>query len=69
MVETSEMTMRSRKTMMDPEKKEEEHIEEEEPVLKYERLGRAAAEILEKDTASAIAVGETVSPYYRLPFL
>jgi len=38
---------------------EEEDDEEEEPALKYERIGKAAAEILEKDTASAIAVGET----------
>lgn len=41
------------------EEEEDEEEEEEEPALKYERIGKAAAEILEKDTASAIAVGET----------
>jgi len=55
----------------DDEEESEDDDDEEEPVLKYERLGKAAAEILEKDTASAIAVSETyfVSPYYRLSLL
>ncbi|KAF8589629.1 vacuolar protein sorting-associated protein 41 [Ramaria rubella] len=35
---------------------DEEDEDEEEPALKYERLGGAAAELLEKDTASAVAV-------------
>lgn len=49
------------------EASEDEEDEEEEPALKYERIGKAAAEILEKDTASAIAVGETyfVSIHYH----
>ena len=35
---------------------EEEEEEEEEPALKYERLGGAVPNLLEKDTASAVAV-------------
>lgn len=38
---------------------DEDDEEEEEPVLKYDRIGKKTAEILEKDTASAIAVGQT----------
>ncbi|KIM26846.1 hypothetical protein M408DRAFT_25107 [Serendipita vermifera MAFF 305830] len=45
----------------DDEEEEEEDSdeEEEEPVLKYSKVEGAAADILEKDTASAIAVGPT----------
>ena len=35
---------------------EDEEDEDEEPALKYERLGGSAQELLEKDTASALAV-------------
>lgn len=49
---------------------EEGSDEEEEPVLKYERIGKSAAEILEKDAASAIAVGETYFVrFYKLSHL
>ena len=34
--------------------------DDEEPALKYERLGGAAADLLEKDTASAVAVSQKV---------
>jgi hypothetical protein len=34
----------------------EDEEEEEEPALKYERLGGAVPDLLEKDTASAVAV-------------
>lgn len=47
----------------DDEEEEEEgdgdDEEEEEPVLKYSKIEQAAADILEKDAASAIAVGAT----------
>jgi len=39
---------------------EDEDEDEEEPALKYERLEGAAAELLEKDTASAVAVSQKV---------
>lgn len=53
------------------EDEEDEDEEEEEPVLKYEKMGGIVNEILEKDTASAIAVSsklvvcsyERSSPY------
>jgi len=38
---------------------EDEEEEDEEPVLKYSKIEGAAADILEKDAASAIAVGAT----------
>jgi hypothetical protein len=40
----------------DDEENDEEDEDEDEPALKYERLGGAAADLLEKDTASAVAV-------------
>jgi hypothetical protein len=41
---------------MEQESDDESDDEEEEPALKYERLGGGAQEILEKDTASSLAV-------------
>ncbi|KAG8811537.1 hypothetical protein FRC17_002406, partial [Serendipita sp. 399] len=43
----------------DEEDDEEDEEDEEEPVLKYEKIGSAVADILEKDVASAIAIGDT----------
>lgn len=40
----------------DDEDDEEDDEDEEEPALKYERLGGSATDLLEKDTASAVAV-------------
>ncbi|KDQ15510.1 hypothetical protein BOTBODRAFT_31824 [Botryobasidium botryosum FD-172 SS1] len=40
----------------DDDDNDDEEDDDEEPTLKYERLGGAAPEILEKDTASALAV-------------
>jgi hypothetical protein len=41
------------------EEEDDESDEDEEPVLKYSKIEHAAADILEKDPASAIAVGAT----------
>jgi hypothetical protein len=41
------------------EEDDDEDDEDEEPVLKYSKIEQAAADILEKDAASAIAVGAT----------
>jgi vacuolar protein sorting-associated protein 41 len=51
-------------TSEDEDDEDEESDEEEEPVLKYHKIQNAASSILEKDSASAIAVGGTyfVSP-------
>lgn len=43
----------------DEEDSSDEDEEEEEPVLKYEKIGKAVNDILQKDSASAIAVGPT----------
>ncbi len=43
----------------DDDESEDDDEEEEEPVLKYSKIDGKAADILEKDTASAIAVGPT----------
>lgn len=43
----------------DEEGDTEDEEEEEEPVLKYEKIGKAVGDILEKDSASVIAVGPT----------
>lgn len=51
----------------DEDDDEEEEEEEEEPALKYERLGGSAHELLEKDSASALAVSsQLLVSYYPL---
>ncbi|PVF96534.1 hypothetical protein CPB86DRAFT_807670 [Serendipita vermifera] len=46
-------------TSEEEDEDDDEDEEEEEPVLKYHKIQNAAASILEKDSASAIAVGGT----------
>lgn len=48
----------------DEESVEDDEEEDEEPVLKYEKMGGIVNEILEKDTASAIAVSSKLVVCY-----